>query len=255
MKLLNAGLMALVLFCPAAPVCRADAETLAERANALESKGKLVQALETYRSAQAENPTDPVLCYNLGRIHYRLGNFLQAAETFLKAAPNAQGALAANAFFNAGNAYFKMGMFKEAVEQYKRALRLDWRDADAKINLELALVRLQEAEKARNKRLSERRFDRRGEESSAQKGSSRDKKSPPQERETLSAETGAIQEQDGQKDKASAEGQPVMGVQTVISFEDAMKLLETISRQERNQRHEQARRSVQAGPGRVEKDW
>ena len=252
MRLLNAGSAVLILFCARAAVCQADAAAFAARADALESKGKLLQALETCRSAQAENPADPALCYNLGRIHYRLGNFLQAAETFLKAASSAPESLAGDAFFNAGNAYYRMGMFKEAVEQYKRTLRLNWRDADAKINIELALKRLQEAERARNKRSGEIRFNALGEESSGEKRSGGEQKSSVEKRENLSAEMDITS---GHNVSQQAEGQPVPGAQGVISFEDAMKLLESLSRQEGNQRREQAKRSVQTGPGQVEKDW
>ena len=50
----------------------------------------------------------------------------------------------AQAHYNMGNSFFQQQAFEQAVAAYKQALELDAADEDTKVNLELALEKLQE---------------------------------------------------------------------------------------------------------------
>ena len=52
--------------------------------------------------------------------------------------------LQANGWYNAGNALFDMGNYRDSVQAYIQALRLNPADRDAKHNLELSLKKIQE---------------------------------------------------------------------------------------------------------------
>lgn len=98
----------------------------------------------------------PSLEYNTGNVSYRLGRFPEAERRY-------QGALAGSrdlrerTYFNLGNSYVwqaraeydrvgKRSALRAAVDSYEEALLLDPRDRDAKWNLEIALLRLEDAE-------------------------------------------------------------------------------------------------------------
>jgi tetratricopeptide (TPR) repeat protein len=98
----------------------------------------------------------PSLEYNSGNVSYRLGRFPEAERRY-------QGALAGSrelrerTYFNLGNSYVwqaraeydrvgKRSALRAAVDSYEEALLLDPRDRDAKWNLEIALLRLEDAE-------------------------------------------------------------------------------------------------------------
>ena len=58
----------------------------------------------------------------------------------------------AQAHYNIGNSFFQQQAFEQAVAAYKQALELDATDEDAKVNLELALEKLQEQHSNSNRR-------------------------------------------------------------------------------------------------------
>jgi len=98
----------------------------------------------------------PPLAYNTGNVSYRLGKF-QEAERRFQGALGGERALRERAYFNLGNSYVwqargeydrvsKRSALRGAVDSYEDALLLDPGDADAKWNLEVALLRLADAE-------------------------------------------------------------------------------------------------------------
>jgi len=215
-------------------------------------------------AAQAESPGDLTLSYNLGRVHYRLGDFQAAANAFLKVAQAGERQLVPEASYNAGNAYYRLGKYSEAVTCYKRTLRLTPTDGEAKVNLELAheqLARLNKEAERKTKSEQERPDRTRGgkeqrppsddQAKRREKTESQRKEQPPGRAE---GRPGA--RPPGEMAPAIAEARTETAAEsTEISFEDALRLLQTLARQERNHRLERARRAVQTAPGSVAKDW
>ena len=242
-----------VLLTVSAPVLgdTTDHDALARR---YEAEGKLPEALAAYRAAQAESPGDLTLSYNLGRVHYRLGDFQAAANAFLKVAQAGERQLVPEASYNAGNAYYRLGKYSEAVTCYKRT----------KVNLELAheqLARLSKEAERKTKSEQERPDRTRGgkeqrppsddQAKRREKTESQRKEQPPGRAEGRPGERPP-----GEMAPAIAEARTETAAEsTEISFEDALRLLETLARQERNHRLERARRAVQTAPGSVAKDW
>jgi tetratricopeptide (TPR) repeat protein len=67
-------------------------------------------------------------------------------ETMQDAIALADGELRSDSWFNLGNTYFVQQQWEQAVEAYKEALRIDPSDAEAKYNLELALLQIGQEE-------------------------------------------------------------------------------------------------------------
>lgn len=121
------------------------------------------KARDYYLKAQVREPDNPRLNYNLGICKYRDGlgeikdpgikqplgsepqvmrnemSLERAVHHFKQAADSVFTSdwLKQKAFYNLGNAYVQTGKWKEAVESYKTAVKMDPDDDDAKKNLEL----------------------------------------------------------------------------------------------------------------------
>ena len=117
---------------------------LVKRGNRLYAEGRLAEALDAYRSAEARAPDLPALHYNIGNVLYRQGEYEKAYEHYREAFSAKQKELAQGARYNAGNSHFARENWQDAIHNYKEALRLNPEDLDAKRNLELALQRIQE---------------------------------------------------------------------------------------------------------------
>ncbi len=114
------------------------------KGNQLYSGQQYDQAMLAYQDAQAELPEQPQLHYNIGNTLHRLGDYARAISETLQLRPDAPADLLTDAAYNLGNSLFRLEQYADAVEAYKQTLRLRPDDLDAKVNLELALLKLQE---------------------------------------------------------------------------------------------------------------
>ena len=144
-----AGIMALLFFFAPAFADAAPFVMSQPMKKGLESyrKGEYKTALDYFIQAQINDPDTPEMDYNLGSASYRLNDFQAAKRHFLKASTDGKGALKQKSLYNLGNAYFKSGQFKEAVESYQKALKLDPQDPETAKNLEFAKKMLEQQKK------------------------------------------------------------------------------------------------------------
>ena len=105
------------------------------------------KALEAYREAQTDRPDSPELHYNVGDALYKQGAIDEAMAAFQKAVASGDPTLGSKASYNLGNALYKKQAFDQAVAAYEKALELNSSDHDTKVNLEMALEKLEEEKK------------------------------------------------------------------------------------------------------------
>ena len=111
-------------------------------------RGDYVAATIHYLAAAAggaagpEPSRQPYLDYNLGSTYLALGEAAAGME-LLRGARATDHRLRGRAAFNLGNAHYESGNYRAAALSYRDALLLAPDSVDAKINLELALRRLQ----------------------------------------------------------------------------------------------------------------
>lgn len=121
-----------------------------EEGNALFEKGEYEAALRRYLEAQQEARTRPELHFNAGDALYKQGKYAEALQEMGRATEGTPPDMSAAAHYNLGNALFRQEKFQEAVGAYKKSLELNSDDIDAKINLELALEKLDQDDRDKN---------------------------------------------------------------------------------------------------------
>jgi len=225
-------------------------------------QGKAKEAVGPADTALRLAPKDPLVRYNDGTAHLGAGDPRGAVPLLEKAAQDAGRRLAPAASYNLGNARLAAGDAAGAVEAYKRALRLTPHDADAKVNLEIAL-REREKERLRFKSPREgSRGDREGDTGSSDRGGAND----PADRQNRSKANDPGQSGRKDQDQAQSPGEqpqrsgsggrplPNFRDQPEMSAREAAALLQSVESLERQQRRQQAaqRARQRAAKG---KDW
>lgn len=141
----RAPVLALALLLLAGPrqALAATAEGSLRRGNELYRQEQYAPSLEEYARAGKKRPQDPRPVFNAGDALYRLSEYEAAAVSFRRIAQSqAPTALRADAYYNLGNSRFQAGQYREAVESYRQAIRLNPGDAEARHNLAVALRHL-----------------------------------------------------------------------------------------------------------------
>ncbi len=132
--LVSTGLLLLALTGCGAP----SAADVNAEGNALYEQGVYGQALNQYKEAALMAPDRPEPHVNLGNTRYQMGDYLGAVEAPNNALQTADPATQAIIYYNQGNAHFRLEELDQAIEAYKKTLRINPDDLDAKYNLELA---------------------------------------------------------------------------------------------------------------------
>jgi Ca-activated chloride channel homolog len=143
--------------------------------NRLFQDGKLDDALKSYTQAQVGHPDAPELHYDIGNVQYRKKDSEKALEEYRTVAAG-KTEVARRASFNLGNLHYQAKKWKEAVDAYSAALRIDPGDVEARQNLELALQKLKEEEQKKQQEKQKQNQPEGGGQGQGQKEQSPDKK-------------------------------------------------------------------------------
>jgi len=103
-------------------------------------------AVSQFQNALKDDPENPRLNYDLAASLYKKEKYEDALKALEKAQFSSDATLQENALYNAGNTLFELKKYSEAVEAYKKALRLNPNALDAKQNLELARLKMKNEE-------------------------------------------------------------------------------------------------------------
>jgi len=139
----------LLIMILALTACGQSAEKLTNQGNEAYAQESYDKALQAYQQALKKDPELSPAYYNAANALYRQGNYTdtaaltqQALETYQDEDPT----LPEHSLYNQGNAFFLTKKLDQAIESFKAALRLNPADAEAKENLELALLQKQQQE-------------------------------------------------------------------------------------------------------------
>ncbi|HZI95125.1 MAG TPA: VWA domain-containing protein [Patescibacteria group bacterium] len=152
------GLMAMMM-AASTPLFAESVAGLVAEGNRLYKEGKLTEALEKYKHAESLGPAVPALHYNIGNVLYKQGEFDKAYDEYRQAFAAGERDLAEGARYNAGNSHFARKNWPDAIRNYQEALRMNPSDMDAKKNLELALLQMQEEKKKQQQKKQDQNKD------------------------------------------------------------------------------------------------
>jgi tetratricopeptide (TPR) repeat protein len=107
-------------------------------------EGRFAEALQNFLSAKGVNPDAPELKNNTAAALYELKKYKEALDEFSRLDPGRLPQGKAGFYYNLGNSHFRLGQFPQALENYKKSLRQNPDDNDAKINYELTLKKIRE---------------------------------------------------------------------------------------------------------------
>ncbi len=127
----------------------AESGRIVSKANDLYRNHKYDEAKQLYEKALSEHADSERINYNLGTAQFKTGDYANAVKSFEKGLACEDRSLEFKANYNVANSKFKEGMlkkendqqaavqlFKESLDNYKRAIDLNPGDKDAKINYE-----------------------------------------------------------------------------------------------------------------------
>jgi Ca-activated chloride channel family protein len=121
----------------------ADRSKIKDGVNAFDEE-QWDESLNKFQDALVDDPTNPLLHFNVGDVHYKKKNYEEAINSFEKSLNTNDVSLQEQAYYNLGNSYYKNNKYQEAIDYYKKALELDPNDLDAKYNLELVRAKIKE---------------------------------------------------------------------------------------------------------------
>ncbi len=234
--------------------------SLIRSGNELYEQGKIDEAYQKYEQALEKDPDAAEALNNKGLTLFKQEKYEEATGQLEAAATLADDPkLQAQAHFNAGNAYMAQQKFKQAVEQYKSALRADPTDKDAKYNLAYAM-----------KMMNNPPPDQQKEEEENSEGENEEEKNKPQDQDGENNKQEGENQEESENDEEGSEGEsnekPKPGEQNegdadteqpeqgMISKEYVDQLLKDSEKEDSRVRAKMMKQK-RAKPQKIDKDW
>lgn len=221
-----------------------------EKGNRLYREGKYEDAVAAYQRVVESGKASPQVHYNLGTALLALGRYQDADVHFQRALQGVEPELRERTFYNLGNRFLQDArangdlrqqgeLLDAAIEAYKRTLRIDPQDVDAKWNLEMALRDREENEQQQQSMPQQQ--DQEQEESG---------ESDQDQQQQAGGGSGSSESQsqagEGEDAGSAMEDQP-------MTQEQADRILSAIEQDERDLTREKLRRGQRRVP--VLRDW
>jgi len=114
------------------------------RGNRYYKEKQLDQAKDQYQKAIEQAPDNPAANYNMGNVHFRKNKYDDAIKSYEQSIQHTTDkAIKEKGLYNSGVAWIKQEKLPESIDSWKNALKLDPADADARENLQKALMELE----------------------------------------------------------------------------------------------------------------
>ena len=125
---------------------------LVRKGNRQYERGEIEKSIENYNRALAIDPTSFEAAYDLGSALFRAERYDKAEQTLTKVAADSLRTATdrADAAFNLGNNYFAQKKYQEALDCYRKAMRLNPDDKDAKYNYAYTKLLMQSQQNQQN---------------------------------------------------------------------------------------------------------
>jgi len=218
------------------------------KGNRLYKKSEFAGSEGMYRRAQSQDRSTYDSGFNLGDALYKQGRFGEAADEFKRTVSGTDDSLKqAQSFHNLGNSLLKDQKFDESIEAYINSLKLDPENKETKYNLAYAQDQLkkQEEQQKQQQQQKDQQQDQQKDKNKQDENKDDQKQKDDQQQNQ--------QEQNDQNDQQQKQGQDQQ--QQSISREDAKRLLDALSANEKNTQEKVQRDKAARAKVRVIKNW
>lgn len=223
----------------------------ARKANEAYRNGNYAEAIELYKKAIDTNPENAKLYYNLGNALAKEGNTEEAIRYFeqFKTMTN-DPEQRAMADYNIGNIHSETKKWDQAVNAYKKSLRYQSADIDAKHNYELALKKNQEQQNQQQQNQQQQN----------QQNQQQDQQQNQQQQNQQQEQQQDQQQQDQQQQEQQQQNQQNQNQQqqpkpNQISKAEAEKILKALEQKEKELLKEFKKQKTKSSNNENEKDW
>lgn len=215
------------------------------KGNRLYKKSEFAGSEGMYRRAQAQDKSTYDSGFNLGDALYKQGRFGEAAEEFNRAASGStdDSLKQAQSFYNLGNSLLKDQKFEESIKAYINSLMLDPENSETKYNLGYAQDQLKKQEEQKQQQQKDQKQDQQKDKNKQDQENKDDQKQKDDQQ----------QNKQDQKDQQEKQGQDQQ--QQSISREDAKRLLDALSANEKATQEKVQRDKAAGAKVRVIKNW
>jgi len=224
------------------------------KGNRLYKKSEFAGSEGMYRRGQAQDKSTYDSGFNLGDALYKQGRFSEAAEEFKRAATSSMddSLKQAQSFYNLGNSLLKDQKFAESIDAYINSLKLNPENAETKYNLTYAQDQLKKQEEQQQQQKDQEKQQQKDQQQDQQKDKNKqDEKKDDQKQKDDQQQN--QQDQQDQKDQQQQQGQDQQ--QQSISREDAKRLLDALSANEKKTQEKVQRDKAATAKVRVIKNW
>ena len=204
-----------------------------------------------YRKSLTEKPGYYKGTFNLGDAMYKQENFEESGKLFNEVAEISNDKnIKASAYYNLGNTFLSDNKLKESIEAYKKSLRLNPNDVDAKYNLEYAHKMLNEQQQQEQNQDQDKDQDKEQDKKDKDK-QDQDKKDQEDQKDKKDQD-----KKDENKDGDQNKDQQQQPQPQQISKQDAQRMLDALKNDEKKTLQKlQIQKAKAAKSSKTEIDW
>jgi tetratricopeptide (TPR) repeat protein len=220
----------------------AQYKRLVNQGNKLYQQKKYKEASAAYQQALVKNPTYTPGVFNLGNSLYQQKQYEGARKVMdnvVKIDTNKIGKSAAN--YNIGNTYMAERKWEEAIDAYKKTLRTNPQDAEAKYNLSYAQQMLKKQGGGKNNK--DKKDDKNKDNQQNKEDKKKDDNKDDQNKDQQNKDDKKEDQQDKKPEPQSSK----------LSEKQAEQLLNALQQEEK--KLQDKHKKVKGTPVKVDKDW
>lgn len=210
-------------------------------------KGKYDQAAGEFARALEAMPAERKLTFNRGTALLGEKKGDEALSALISATADSRREVQAPAYYNAGNALFDGQKLDEALDAWKRAIRTDPNDENAKFNYELAKRKKKQQDQQKKDEKKDQKNDQKDKQNQDQQQQDQEKKDQEQKQQDQQDQQ---QPQDQKPDEKQQPPKPQPAAQ--MSKEQAERLLDALKA---NEKEMIKARMTSRRKRDVDKDW
>jgi len=239
-------LVALVSLLVTGIAAHGQVSRLINTGNSLYGQKKYKEAEQKYTKAVEKNPNNTPALFNLGNTLYQEKKYdssRKVMEATARLTKDKGNKAAVN--YNIGNTYMSQQKWQEAIDAYKKTLRNNPQDADAKYNLSYA-EQMMKKQQQENKDKKDKKDKDKKDDKDKQNQDNKDKKDDKDKQQQ-------DQQKEGDKKEDEKKEQRPQGQPSKLSQQQAEQLLNALQQEEKKLQDKM--KKEKGAPVRMERDW